>query len=90
MIKFEVVWRTTAPDDDFSIFSLNIHIVLTNFILGMWTHTFQAEFNLGENENLFSSADVPHKNLKFGYFTLLFCRRPKTKCRACKAIVFTH
>ena len=43
MIKFEVMWRTGAPDEEFSTFSLNVQTVLTNFVLGMWTHTFQAE-----------------------------------------------
>lgn len=43
MVKFEVMWRTRAPDDEFSIFSLNIHTVRVNFIIGMWTGTFQAE-----------------------------------------------
>ena len=43
MIKFEVMWRTRAHDDEFSIFSLTVHTVLINFILGLRIHTFQAE-----------------------------------------------
>ena len=44
MIKFEVMWRRRAPDNEFSIFSLNMNTILTNFILGMcMNHTFQAK-----------------------------------------------
>ena len=43
MIKFEVMWRTRALDDEFSVFSLNIYTVLTNFTIGMWIHIRHAE-----------------------------------------------
>ena len=44
--------RTRASDEEFSIFSLNIDAVHTNYILGKWTHTFHAE-RLGVIEIIF-------------------------------------
>ena len=32
-IKFEVMWRTRAPDDEFSIFSLKNHTILNKLFL---------------------------------------------------------
>ena len=54
MIELEVISKTTAPDDEFSIFSQNIHTVHINFILGMCIHIFQAE-RLGGIARLFSN-----------------------------------
>ena len=43
MIKFEVEWRTRASEDEFSIFSPNIHTVHAILVSGLLIHTFNAE-----------------------------------------------